>query len=479
MTRSFADMAAAVLRQLSATLAGWIVVPLVGVRLDTEALGLWILLGSAAALPGLSDLGLTIAAQRASVAGDAERSRRVMGLAVRVGLAVGPALALLAWPLLLDVPPSRWDAQLRIAAPLVLIAVVVQAFGNAHRGFVIVRGGMRGLAKARALASLAQVTVAGVGLGLSPSLVAPALGLLVGNLFETFAVLALARTIDPRVGVLPERATGDEARRAFVDGSAALAIAFATTLAVRIDLLVLVRHAPLVAVAAYGIALRAVDQSYLLAKQTSSALLPRLGARGERTEVVTLGTACLGALVASGMVSLALPGRVLLEAWAGGLEGGADLALPLVVLGSAAIVTSLHEMASVSLTFAGRSAWTGARPIVAGALVNAAISLLGAPRFGVVAVAGSTLIGAAVTAIGAWSAARRDLEWSWSEVGRAMLPALAALLVTSPLAWLGREASGVVDSALRACAVTTTGTCVGVGAMWLLRTSLVTARATA
>ena len=92
---------------------------------------------------------------------------------------------------------------------------------------------------------------------------------------------------------LPDRATGAEARRAFADGSAGLAIAFAGTLAVRIDLLVLVRHAPLAAVATYGIALRAVDQSYLLAKQTSSALLPRLGARAERSEMVTLGTACL------------------------------------------------------------------------------------------------------------------------------------------------------------------------------------------
>lgn len=478
MKRSFADMAAAVLRQLSATAAGWIVVPLVGVQLDTEALGLWILLGSAAALPGLADLGLTIAAQRAAVAGDADRARRVIGLAVRIGLAVGPMLALLAWPLLLDVPASRWDSQLRIATPIVLLAVLAQAFGSAHRGFVIVRGGMRGLAKVRAAASLAQVVVAAGGLVITRSLVAPALGLLVGNVCEAAAVVALARGIDPRVRAWPERARGDEARRAFVDGSAALAIAFATTLAVRIDLLVLVRHAPLAAVAAYGIALRAVDQSYVLAKQTSSALLPRLGARSDRSEVVTLGTACLGSLVASGMIALALPGRVLLDAWAGGLEAHADLALPLVVLGVAAIVTSVQEMASVSLTFAGRSAWAGARPIVVGALVNVAISVLGAPRFGVVAVAGSTLVGAIVTATGSWSAARRDLGWTWAQVGRATLPALAALSVALPLGLVLHAASGVVDSALRACVVAAAGTAVGVGGAWLLRPSLLPRAAT-
>lgn len=464
--RTFADMAAGVLRQLSATLAGWIVVPMVGAVLDTEALGLWILLGSAAALPGLSDLGLTVAAQRAAVAGDSARARRVVGLAVRVGVALGPVLALLAWPLLLDVPPSRWDAQLTLAAPIVLLAVLVQAFTTAHRGFVIARGGLRGLAKARAVASVVQVAVAAGGLVAFHTLLAPALGLLVGNLVEGASVVVLARGLDPELRAWPERARGDEAKRAFADGTAALAIAFATTLAVRIDLLVLVRHAPLAAVAAYGIALRAVDQSYVLAKQTSAALLPRLGARSERSETVRLGTACLGSLVASGMIALALPGRALLEAWAGGLEGGADLTLPLAVLAAAAVVTSMQEMASVSLTFAGQSAWAGARPIVLGALVNAAVSLSGAPFVGVVAIAGSTLIGATVTALGSWAAARRDLEWRWADVGRVISPALAAGAVAWPLAWWLRDAQGVADSMVRACAVTAAGASVGVIGAW-------------
>ncbi|HJL03816.1 MAG TPA: polysaccharide biosynthesis C-terminal domain-containing protein [Polyangiaceae bacterium LLY-WYZ-15_(1-7)] len=464
---SLADMAAGVLRQLAATAAGLVIVPLVGHRLGAEALGLWALLGTAAALPGLADLGLTTAVQRAIVAGERARSHALVGLALRTNALLAPLVALALFPLLVAVPPTPRAGELHLAAALVLLAAGLTALAAPFRGVAIARGGLRPLARARALAAALQVIAATLGLVLAESLVAPAAALLLFALVEGALVVRIARTLDPALPLLPAAPRAPGARRAaFRDGAAALAIHFAGVLALRIDLLVLVRAAPLAAVAAYGVALRAVDQSYVLAKQTSAALLPRLGAAPR--EAIRLGTGVLTPLVAAGMLAIALLGAPLLESWAGGGLAPADLAVPLALLAFAATWTGAQEMACVALTYASGSAWRGARPVIAGAVLNAAISLSLADRLGVWAVAGSTVAGAALTALLSWRAARRAFGWSRGEVAEALAPGAAALAVALPLAAALRPlAAGPLGAALACGLVTLAGA--GAGLAWTWR----------
>ena len=74
------------------------------------------------------------------------------------------------------------------------------------------------------------------------------------------------------------------------DGAASLVISIAVFAAIRVDVVVLAHVAPLAIVASYGVASRAVDILYLLAKQATVALMPQLGRSEEREDAIRLGT---------------------------------------------------------------------------------------------------------------------------------------------------------------------------------------------
>jgi O-antigen/teichoic acid export membrane protein len=320
---------------------------------------------------------------------------------------------------------------------------------------------MPALARARALGALLQVGVTAGGLALTSSLLAPALGMLLGLSVEGALTLRAALAIDrelPRRPVLP--ASGAELWTALRDGSASLAINLASAAAVRIDVFILARVSPLAIVAAYGVASRAVDQSYVLAKQASAALLPRLGDPRQRGHATELGTAVLGGLGASGLVALALCGTPLLVAWAGPVAAAPSAKIALALLASAAVVMASVEVASSTVTLGARTAWSAAVPIVLGATVNVVISVAGASSFGVWAVAGGTLIGNTLLALLMWRGARSLLGWSVPRVAKALAPVAAAGL--SALAFgaaLAPFASGGPLSSLAACALTSAVGC--------------------
>jgi peptidoglycan biosynthesis protein MviN/MurJ (putative lipid II flippase) len=97
-------------------------------------------------------------------------------------------------------------------------------------------------------------------------------------------------------------------------------------------------------------------------------------------------------------------------------------------------------------------------PIGIGCLVNVSLSLAGAARFGVWAVAGGTVVGNVVACALTWPLARRLLGWTWRDVGRAYLPVIAACVSSLGAGWVLRrsfESTATAPGAFVACVVTT------------------------
>jgi O-antigen/teichoic acid export membrane protein len=420
-------------RHIAAALAALLVYPIIARVLSVELLGAWALLSTAGFLLSLSDLGLTTAVHRAAVTQDHARARRAVGLALFSVAGLGPLLAAASYAFLLDLPAIARAAQGSLgegvgrAAVVVLAAGFVSALAGPYRGFALARGGVAPVATARALSSMTQLAVTAVAVVFERSLLAPAAGYLAGALVELALSWKAASAIDPAVPRRPTRPTDRaEAIAALRDGAAALTIGVAAAVAIRVDVFVLSTFAPLAVVAAYGVASRAVDVSYLLAKQSTVALMPRLGDASRREVAVRVGVGGFGGVVAAGMMALGLAGQPLLIAWVGPAAEGPVAARALTLLALAAIVQATSEVPASMLTLSSRTAWASAIPIALGSAINITISLLGAPHYGVWAVAGSTLIGNAVTCLILWRRAQRVLGWSVGSVIRTLATPLAA-----------------------------------------------------
>ena len=457
-------------RHLVSATAGLFTIALVARRLGVDGLGAWALLSSGIYFFGLSDLGLATAIYRSVAAGDAERARRGVGLSLWALCLSLPLLSLILFPFLAVLPsaPAALQEDLLRALPLVFLSGALSGLCAPYRAFVLIRGGVAALARARTLGAAGQIALLAAWFALRPSLVAPAAASALGALLELCVVAARARALDPALPLWPARAHLAGAREALREGAAALAINASVAAGLRLDVFLLSRYAPLSTVAAYGIASRAVEQCLVLAKQTSTALLHRLADAHAREGAVILGTAILGALVASGMPALALDGRALLAAWAGPAAGSEAVALALWLLGSAAVINSAVELPSAAITVGGRSAWDTARVIALGCGLNVAISFAGVAHFGVWAVAGGTVVGNALIAVLLWRRALQSFGWRAAQLGRALLPLCAAGAVSllAGLALRAPSSSGPWAS-FGACAVTSLLGCAAAAAVAL------------
>lgn len=436
-------------RHIAAAIAALLVYPIIARVLSVEILGAWALLSTAGFLLTLSDLGLTTAVHRAAVTQDHARARRAVGLALASVAALGPLLAVASYAFLLDLPALSSAARGSIgesvgrAAVIVLAAGVVAALAGPYRGFALARGGVAPIATARALSSITQLAVTSIVVYFERSLLAPAAGYMAGSLVELALSWRAVSSIDPALPMRPALpADRAETIAAIRDGAAALTIGVAAAVAIRVDVFVLSSFAPLAVVAAYGVASRAVDVSYLLAKQSTVALMPRLGDASRREVAVRVGVGAFGGVVAAGMTALGLAGQPLLIAWVGPAAEGPVTALALSLLALAAIVQATSEVPASMLTLSSKTAWASAVPIALGSAVNITISLLGAPHYGVWAVAGSTLVGNAITSVILWRRARRVLGWGAGSVVRTLAVPLAAGGASAALAMALLEFTG-------------------------------------
>jgi hypothetical protein len=438
-------------RHIAAALAALLVYPIIARVLSVELLGAWALLSTAGYLLSLSDLGLTTAVHRAAVTQDHARARRAVGLALFAVAGLAPLLAAASYAFLLDIPGLSRAAQgsdgvgvdVGRAAVVVLAAGVISALAGPYRGFALARGGVAPVATARALSSIAQLAVTSLVVVFERSLLAPAAGYLAGALVELSLSWKAASDIDPAIPRWPTRPVDRrETLASLRDGAAALTIGVAGAVAIRVGVFVLSSFAPLAVVAAYGVASRAVDVSYLLAKQSTVALMPRLGDASRREVAVRVGVGGFGGVVAAGMTTLALAGQPLLIAWVGPAAEGPVAARALALLALAAMVQATSEVPASMLTLSSRTAWASAVPIALGSAANITISLLGAPHYGVWAVAGSTLIGNTITSVLLWRRAQLMLGWGGGSVSRALAGPLAAGGAAAALAASLRSSTG-------------------------------------
>lgn len=431
-------------RHVGATLAGVVSFTVISRKLSEDALGAWALLGAAAFLIGLADMGLTAVVQRATVAKDDARARRVLSLALLVLAVLLPIASIVSYLFLIDIDGAGPELrhEIRIAAVIVLLAGIIMGWFGPYRGYVFARGGVRDVARARTAGAIAQLVVTLAWFQFSTSLVVPATGLLVSYIVEAAITLHAARALDKDLPLRPEWTSDPVERKAsFRVGAAALAINLAVATALRVDLFVLSSVATLALVGQYGVAGRAVDLAYLLAKQATVALMPSLGDPNERARAVRIGTLVFSGVVLSGMTALSIDGQALLIGWVGRVAEGDVPAIVLAVLGAAAMIMSLYEVSSSMVALGGKTGWEGAIPIIIGSATNLAISIGLAWKFGVWAVAMSTVGGNAITFVFMWKRARDLLGWSVGQLMGVLTPSFLVLLASVAVATLLRSFS--------------------------------------
>lgn len=422
------DLFAAFARHAVGVIAGLLSFALVGRLLGGHALGAWAILGTLGFLLGLSDLGTSTAVQRAEVRRDPEGVRRAFGIALASVMITGPAFGALS---LLGLPVPL------LPASIVAVSGLCFAYGFPARAVLLVRGRLTDLAWAKSAGAAVQVSITLVALALRRDLTSPALGALAGAAVELVLVLRALRRIEPTLSLLPRYESAAALRSVLGEGAASLVLNLAVVLAVRLDLFVLGRVAPLAVVGAYGVASRAVDQSYVLAKQASAALLSRIARSEQRARVVTEGARALAVIVAAGMAALTHVGPVLLASWVGAAAIGEATYVALILLGLAATIAATHDIPASALALAGKTPWAATRAIAAGALVNVVVSIAFAPAYGAWAVASGTVVGNAVTCVWVYAALGRTKDAP--SVRAIVLPALAAGLVAHGVgAVLGR-----------------------------------------
>lgn len=466
-----ADLLSMCGRHVAQLVAGLATVALVVRTLGAEGLGAWALLGTTSFLVGLSDLGLSVAVQRAASQPDDAATRRLVSLTFLVVAVVCPCLGAWAYVSFLRLPSMSAALQadfIRATLP-VLAAGLMGSLASPLRSLLLVRSAFGPLAWARATASLLQVVLTAACLTFGPSLLWPALGLLAGSTLELLLLVLAAKRVDPHLELRPRwPAEPVEVRDAFRQGAAALAINVGVAAAVRADVVILTSHVSLITVGAYQVAARVVDQLFTFAKQTSGWLLPRLGDARHRENALRLGTALLGGLVASGMAAMALDGTALLEAWVGPLARDPVTHLALGLLGTAAIIAAAEEVAAATLVVSGTTIWDAATPVLLGHSLNIAVSLLGVGYAGAWAVAGGTVCGNLLITLLVWSRVRALVRWRVAEVLRTLVPMGAALLVSLGLgqALAPLAARGAVMSALTCATVMLLGTGVALLVWW-------------
>jgi O-antigen/teichoic acid export membrane protein len=473
MTADFLSICA---RHAAQTVAGLLTISLVVRALGPEGLGAWALLGTTGFLVGLSDLGLSIAVQRAAARPDDAVTHRLVRMTMGVVLVVCPCMSLGAYLLLLRLPAglNALQAEFTHATLPTLAAGLVGSLVAPLRSLLLMRGAFSSLAWSRAAASTAQVALTAVGLALSPSLLAPAVGILVGTVLEamllTWAVRQFVPGLELRPG-WPEKAS--EVQDAFRQGLAALAINVGVAAALRADILILSAHLPLSALGAYQVASRSVDQLFSLAKQASVWLLHRLGDPEGRPGAIRLGTALLGGLVTSGVAALALDGSALLEAWVGPVAREEVVVVAVALLGTAAIIAAAEEIAAAALTVSSTSTWEVARPMLLGHMLNVTVSLVAVRYSGAWGVAGATVCGNLLIAILIWRKASTLMGWSARDIAWTLAPIGAAGLISLGLGWMlaPLAARAALTSALVCCGVTLLGTAAALLSWWLRGTA--------
>lgn len=465
------DVAAAAARHAVGVIVGVVSVGLVARRLGPTGLGAWSLLGSVGFLVGLCELGLSVGVGRAQASGDEHAVRRAVELALWVIWRLGPVLgaAAIAWALG-ELRASGFDARsLGLTGALVLLGGVAGSLAMPLRSALIVRGRLGPMSAARSVGGVAQLLALGVGFALVPGLAVPAAAFALGAVAELVLLGREARRSLRGLRWWPGTGASSGLPAALGQGAASLGINVAVALSLRLDAALLVAIAPLGAIAAYGVAARAVDQAFGLIKQAGVALQPRMASRQDRAGALEVGVTLIPPLVVAAMAALWFSGEPLLRLWVGNaIEDGA-FRTALGLLGAAAIAAAFSEVSNSLLVLAAPSPWQSTAAVVSGCAVNLLVSIVGRSYGGVAAVAAGTLAGNLVSAGIAWVLAARLVRWSPITVARSWAPTAAAVVAAAALGpTSARLASLHLPGALAGCSLVGSGALVAALVVTLL-----------
>jgi O-antigen/teichoic acid export membrane protein len=454
-------------RHVATLVAGFVTIPILARMLGASRLGYWNLLGTAAFLLGLCDLGLNTATLRAAAGTDPANAKRVARVASLMTFVLSvPAAALCVvwlWSAAEQLPQEQ-QSDARRAVLIGLSGGVVAAVTQSLRSYAQGQGRIVALAWGRAAGVLVQLALTIGLLLLGHELTAVAVGFAVGAALESALGFRAARD-DVHAPGLP---TGDQRKEMVRVAGSAMLTNVSVILAIRADVLVLERVTNLATIGAYSVASRLVDQGFTLVKQVSAALVPRLGKRAsDRSGSVQLGTMIIGIMAVGPLAATAVAGRPILVLWAGEPIDLPILGVALAWLAGAAMMAAMSEVPSAAISL-GDDPIVGARFIAIGSAVNVVLSVAGGYAFGAWAVAASTLAGNSVLALLVWRRSYRSFNWSPIVVLRVWLPIAGSGIVGAVAAALCQSASLHAILAVGVGAVLSVA--LGAGVLYLLRT---------
>jgi O-antigen/teichoic acid export membrane protein len=426
-------------RHFLGLLVGVLTVGLVARQLGAPGLGAWSLLGVVAFLVGLCDLGLSVGVGRAIVAGSPPRAIAAVERSFLVILLLAPFLGggAVLWALHeltrlgAPLPPER----LLVVGALVWLGGLAGALAMPLRALLVSVGSIAPTSVARSMGAAVQALLLLVGFRWFRGLEVPTAAFAAGAWIELWALGKRAREHEPSLRLLPSLGAARGLPGALREGLAMLVINVAVVIALRVDAAILTAVASLGAIAAYGVAARAVDQVFGLVKQVSVALQPRMATRQGREEVLRLGAWVQPPLVIGAMAALWFSGEPLLRLWVGPVLDDGAFRVALGFLGAAAVLAAFSEVANAWLALAATSPWVSAFAIGLGCLVNLTVSLAGRSSWGVAAVAAGTLLGNLISSSVAWVIAARASRWRLRQLLAAFAPAVAsavAVLLVGP-----------------------------------------------
>ena len=452
------DAAASMARHAATLVAGFVTIPILARTLGASRLGFWTLLGTAAFLLGLCDLGLNTATLRAAAGTDPRHAKQVARIAALSTAMLGiPAVAACAWWLFgaARALPIEQQGDARLAVIIALSGGALSAISQSARSYAQGQGRIVALAWARAAGVLVQLTLTITLLLLGRGLTAVAIGYAVGAVTES--ILGLRAAAD---GVSWQGTPqGDERKEMIRVASSAMLTNVSVILAVRADVFVLERVTNLATIGAYSVAARLVDQGYTLVKQVSAALVPRLGKRASNRDAsIRLGTAIIGVMAAGPLAAAAVAGKPILILWAGHAVDLPILGVALAWLAVAAMVAAVSEVPLSGMSLGGDPV-AAARYIAAGSFTNIGLSILGGYLSGAWAVAAATFAGNTIIAVLVWRWTSHSMRWRFDAIAKTLFPVLVSAtsgaIVAFALAQTGVH--GLVSTGLGALASTGLG----------------------
>jgi O-antigen/teichoic acid export membrane protein len=417
--------------------------PFILARIGAEDFGLWALCLAVTGVLGVLDLGFSTAAVKyvAECAGNGRHEARNEALSTL--LAVYTLLGVVVFVLVLSAIPAgihwfglesidaiRFRTIVTITGVAQGIALPLSLFRSALVGqgrYDIVNSFDVGII---AFNIVLVITLLSSGLGLHGLALANASIVLAGPL----ALVPVAFRKIPDLALSIGRIRLERLREA-----APLAVWFmlaniALIITLRSDALLIKVYMPLSAVAAFAIAAKISESSYLLNKQFSNALMPLISSSRGTGDSATVravlrdGTRYLAAIAAPVLALLFFHAERVIDLWVG--PELRDAVLPLRILLVAVFFSTLQFNAANVLGMSGGHrgvAWT----MLGSAILNIILSIIFIPKLGLAGAALATLVSAVTLEFGVML--KRTCDHQSVKLASVLLPILPVFLSLAPM----------------------------------------------